>query len=63
MMCKKCSGGIAGIILALGVLMLLKDLAVWNFWGINWWTGLLLVVGIAILGHRACPDCKKCKVK
>ena len=61
MMCKKCSGLTAGLVLGLGVLMLLKDLAVWNFWGINCWTGLLLIVGVAKFGYMKCPDCKKCK--
>lgn len=44
--------------LVLGVVFLLKDIGKWGFWGINWWTALLIVVGIGQLGSSRCPDCE-----
>jgi hypothetical protein len=41
-----CCKGFAVVLLVLGILFLLKDLQVWNFWGINWWTVLFLLFGI-----------------
>lgn len=49
-------GGIS--FLVLGVLFLLQDLEVWNFWGISWYSALFVVVGIAHLGSSKCPDCE-----
>ncbi|MCP3682578.1 MAG: hypothetical protein GY861_07810 [bacterium] len=46
--CKKLT---ALVILLVGVLFLLKDLGVWDFWQINGWTVIFLVVGFAMLTH------------
>lgn len=56
--CKKCMmvGGAA--FLVLGVLFLLQDFKVWNFWGISWYTALFIVVGIGHLGSSHCADCE-----
>ncbi len=43
--CKGCSL----VALIVGVLFLLKDFGVWNFWGINWWTVGFLLVGACFL--------------
>ncbi len=48
------------LLLALGVVFVLKDLNVWNFWGVNWWSALFLLVGLGKLGASHCPDCQKC---
>ncbi|MBW2996998.1 hypothetical protein KY349_01515 [Candidatus Woesearchaeota archaeon] len=37
------------IVLALGVLFLLRDLNVWNFWNIQWWTAAFLLMGLGCL--------------
>jgi hypothetical protein len=59
--CKKCGTHCAIIFLVLGVLFLLRDLNVWDFWGISWWTALLIVMGGGALLGRNCPDCNEKK--
>lgn len=39
--CKGCSL----IALVAGILFLLQDLRIWNFWGISWYTIAFLLVG------------------
>ena len=56
--CKKCKAITLGLILALGVLFLIKDLGIWNFWNINWWTALFLVIGITHIAKGKCKDCQ-----
>ncbi|MDO8642011.1 MAG: hypothetical protein Q7R76_00265 [Candidatus Woesearchaeota archaeon] len=58
--CSKCGKMCGVLLLALGVVFVLKDLNVWNFWGVNWWSALLLLVGLGKLGASHCPDCQKC---
>ena len=55
--CKKCTlvGGL--LMLLAGVLFLLKDLNVWDFWGLNWWTVVFVLWGLGSLGHRSCSEC------
>ncbi len=56
--CKKCQG-ITGIgFLAAGVLFLLQDLGIWDFWDISWYTFLFAWMGIGALAMRSCPDCQ-----
>jgi hypothetical protein len=43
----------------LGILFLLRDLNVWSFWNIQWWTALFLLVGLGGLCSGCCPECKK----
>lgn len=60
--CEKCRGFTAGALVVVGLLFLLVDLAVWDFWGIQWWTAIFLVFGLLGLSKSKCPDCKKmCK--
>ena len=56
--CNKCIGISGWIILILGILFLLADLGIWGFFGINWWTALLIVWGICALFSKGCPDCQ-----
>jgi len=59
--CKKC-GMVGGILLlVLGLLFLLVDLRVWNFWNVQWWTALFLLAGLMYVAMGSCADC--CKVK
>ncbi|MBW2971538.1 hypothetical protein KY359_00750 [Candidatus Woesearchaeota archaeon] len=37
---------LATLMIIFGVIFLLKDLGVWNFWNINWWTVLFLLFGV-----------------
>ena len=61
-MCAKCCKMAGMLYLGLGVLMLLKDLEAWGFWGINWWTGVLIIFGFSKVMANSCADCKKaCK--
>jgi len=50
----KC-GGI--IFLVLGILFLLRDLNIWDFWNIQWWTALFLLAGVVHICMSKCPDC------
>ncbi|MFH1072831.1 MAG: hypothetical protein V1743_05365 [Nanoarchaeota archaeon] len=57
--CKHCGGWCASIILILGILFLLRDLNVWNFWNIQWWTALFIIMGIGGLCMKGCSCCKE----
>ncbi|MBC8495078.1 hypothetical protein H8D36_02915 [archaeon] len=50
-----CCGKTLGIIFfIIGIIYLVADLvAGWNFWGINWWTVMFILVGLgACLGKK-----------
>jgi len=57
MCCNKCMkiGGILFVVL--GLLFLLQDLAIWDFWSISWYTALFLIVGISGFAMSKCPEC------
>mgnify|MGYP001557950142 CR=1 len=57
--CNKCMGVCGSILLILGILFLLRDLNVWDFWNIQWWSALLIVFGLGHLCMKKCPDCQK----
>ena len=59
-MCPKCTRIAGVLLLALGVVFLLADLAIWDFWGIQWWTAAFLLAGVVKLAHTQCADCAKC---
>lgn len=61
MCCKKAYCG-AGI-LVLGILLLLKDLGVWGFWGINPWTLAFLLVGCCMICKGMCKESLPAKKK
>ncbi|HSU72643.1 MAG TPA: hypothetical protein VLJ21_02240 [Candidatus Binatia bacterium] len=42
----------------LGIIFLLKDLGTWGFWGINWWTALLIWCGFGTFMRTRCDDCQ-----
>lgn len=56
--CKKCMKIGGAIFLILGIVFLLRDLDIWDFWNIQWWTALFVVWGIGSLGSANCPDCQ-----
>lgn len=61
MMCNKCSKISGVILLALGVLFLLRDLNLWNFFNIQWWTALFILLGVVSLACSGCKDCQNMK--
>lgn len=61
--CKKCMGLGAGLFVVFGVLFLLQDLNIWDFWGIQWYTVLFILLGILKMGMCGCSDCMKANKK
>jgi len=59
--CKKCSMITALLFLVLGVLLLLRDLGVWDPWNVQWATGLFLILGVTGIAKTKCPDCQALK--
>jgi len=57
-MCTKCKKCLTFSLLGLGVLFLLRDLGVWNFWNVSWWTALLLLGGVKGFATGHCKDCQ-----
>lgn len=55
--CKKCRMIGAVLFLALGVVFLLRDLGMWDFWNVQWWTALFLLAGVTGFAACNCPDC------
>ncbi len=55
--CKKCNMVTGLLFLVLGVLFLLRDLNVWGFWNIQWWTALFLLAGLCGLTMHTGKDC------
>lgn len=51
MMENKCKMRMGCLIFILGIIFLLKDLGVWNFWGISVGTVAFIIVGIAVIKH------------
>ncbi|MBC8495014.1 hypothetical protein H8D36_02575 [archaeon] len=44
---KECATWIGWLFLLFGIIYLVADLVSgWNFWGINWWTIALLLLGL-----------------
>lgn len=56
--CKKCQVCCGVIFLVLGLLFLLRDLGMWHFWNVQWWTALFLVLGVASLCKSKCAECQ-----
>ena len=56
--CNKCCTMTSVLLIALGVAYLLVDMMVWNFWNINWWTAVFLLMGIISLAKSSCKDCR-----
>ncbi len=56
--CQKCSRATSLLILALGVLFLLVDWSIWDFWGISWWSAILVIMGVTGLAKSGCSECQ-----
>lgn len=61
-MCLKCKKISGGLLLLSGIGFLLQDLAIWNFFGLNWFTVAFIVFGVVKLASAHCKDCKNCTV-
>ena len=44
--CMPCATWWGVIVLVVGILFLLRDLEVWDFWNIQWWTAAFMLMGI-----------------
>ena len=62
-MCGKCKGWTGLLLLIFGILFLLADLNVWNFWGISWYTVLFVIAGIAMVSCGCCGECCEAPAK
>jgi hypothetical protein len=58
---KACGKIFALAILAVGILFLLQDLKVWNFWGVSWYTIFFLLIGIKFMMHHHDECCEEKK--
>jgi len=56
-MCKKCCKISGILILVAGVLFLLQDRAIWDFWGLSWYTVLFIIIGVTCFATTKCPEC------
>ena len=56
--CSKCMKMGGASLLVLGIIFLLVDLSIWDFWNISWWTALFAVMGIGTLGSANCRECR-----
>ena len=56
-MCGKCSGITGWLFLIFGIIFLLRDFGVWNFWGIGEWSVLFVLIGVIYWGSSKCKDC------
>ena len=45
------------VLLVVGILFLLRDFNVWDFWNIQWWSALFVLLGLGKLCKRACSCC------
>jgi hypothetical protein len=58
MCCEKCKKLGGALLLVFGILFLLRDLNVWNFWNIQAWTVLFIMAGLCAFGTCCCPMCQ-----
>ena len=56
--CGKCRGITSWLVFLLGVAFLLVSFGVWNFWGIQWYAALFLIIGFSGIAQGFCKDCQ-----
>ena len=56
--CEKCFKVGGALFLILGILFLLQDLAIWDFFGISWYTALFVLMGVVHLASSTCKECQ-----
>lgn len=52
--CKHSMGFFGIAMLVFGIAFLIADLTTWNFWGVQWWSVLFILFGLAHLMGGAC---------
>lgn len=57
-MCEKCSKMSGVLLVVIGVLFLLQDVGIWNFWNLNWYTLAFLIGGLTFVGAASCDKCQ-----
>ncbi len=55
-MCKKCGSSLGLMIFVVGIVYLLQDINVIN-WFFNWWTVLFIIGGFGIFAMNKCYHC------
>ncbi len=56
--CRRCCATWAILLLIAGFLFLLVDVGVWDFWNLQWWTVLFLLIAVTGLAMGNCKDCQ-----
>ncbi|MEK6904611.1 MAG: hypothetical protein AABW87_03390 [Nanoarchaeota archaeon] len=59
MMCQKCCKVSGWLYLILGIIFLLVDFGTWDFWGINWWSAVIVLWGLCHVCKANCKECRK----
>ena len=57
-LCEKCLMGEGVVLLIIGISFLLRDLGIWTFWNVQWWTVGFLLLGATALLLKGCPNCE-----
>lgn len=55
--CKKCMGFIGILAIVSGLMFLLRDLNIWNFWNIQTGTVIILLAGFGLFFSSGCTEC------
>lgn len=55
--CRKCLSFMGILAIVLGLMFLLRDLNLWNFWNIQAGTVIILLVGFGLFFSSGCTDC------
>jgi uncharacterized membrane protein len=51
------------LFLIFGVILLLQNLNVWNFWNIQWYTVLFVLMGVGGIASAGCKACQTARKK
>ncbi len=57
--CEKCQMITGALVLLAGIGLLLRDMAIWSFWGISWWTAAFIICGVTGIAMSKCKSCQK----
>ncbi len=57
--CPKCQKVSGVLLLLLGIVFLLRDLNMFAFWNIQWWSALFILMGVVKLAMSTCAECQR----